>query len=250
MAAVTLPCTVPSDGREGRDREPSTLEQEQLIKQVFSSTRRPSWSSISSFPYTINWTQANVPAILHMAHSSQDEGTALAKVLFGDVQPRRPSGVTWPKSIDQLPPMMDYNIRDGRTYMYFKGEPLYPFGFGLSYTTFKFSNIKPSSRAAKDGTSRQRGCDQHRHAAGDDVVQLYVQHPIRPSRPRRRTQRLPAAHLARSRRNPHRHPPAQSLHTAWWNDKLSRFVVEKEPVELRIGDSSHNILLTTRIQIH
>ena len=109
---------------------------------------------ISSFPYTINWSQQYIPAILHMAHSSQDEGTALARVLFGDANPGGHLVVTWPKSIDQLPPMMDYDIRHGRTYMYFKGEPLYPFGFGLSYTTFKFSNLRPSATsAAPDATS-------------------------------------------------------------------------------------------------
>jgi beta-glucosidase len=53
---------------------------------------------------------------------------------------------TWPKSLDQLPPMMDYNIRNGRTYMYFKGEPLYPFGYGLTYTTFHYSNLRASSQ--------------------------------------------------------------------------------------------------------
>ena len=132
----TFPCTTASDGREGRDRESITLEQEQLVKQVYAVNPRTIVILVSSFPYAINWTQANIPAILHMAHSSQDEGTALAKVLFGDYNPGGHLVVTWPKSLDRLPPMMDYNIRHGRTYMYFNDQPLYPFGYGLSYTTF------------------------------------------------------------------------------------------------------------------
>src|SRR5208337_1322490 len=148
----TLACTVPSDGREGRDRESMTLEQEQLVKQVYAVNPKTIVILVSSFPYAINWSQAHVPAILHMAHSSQDEGTALAQVLFGDYNPGGRLVVTWPNSLDQLPPMMDYNIRHGRTYMYFKGEPLYPFGYGLSYTTFKYSNLRvSSSQLASDG---------------------------------------------------------------------------------------------------
>ena len=84
---ITLPCTVPSDGREGRDRESIDLAQEQLVKQVFIKNPKTIVLLISSFPFAINWTEANVPAILTMAHSSQDEGTALAKVLFGDYNP-------------------------------------------------------------------------------------------------------------------------------------------------------------------
>ena len=80
---------------------------------------------VSSFPYAINWTQEHVPAILHLAHSSQEEGNALADVLFGDYNPAGRLCQTWPRSLDQIPPMMDYDIRHGRTYMYFKGEPLY-----------------------------------------------------------------------------------------------------------------------------
>ncbi len=149
----TLPCSVASDGREGRDRDVITLAQEQLVKQVYDVNPKTIVILVSSFPFAINWSQENVPAILHMAHSSQDEGTALAKVIFGDYNPGGHLVTTWPKSVDQLPPMMDYNIRDGRTYMYFKGDPLYPFGFGLSYTTFKYSNLKTSSpQLAKDGT--------------------------------------------------------------------------------------------------
>ena len=102
----------------------------------------------ASFPFAINWAQENVPAIVHMAHNSQEEGNALADVLFGDYNPAGRLVQTWVKSMDDLPPMMDYNIRNGRTYMYFKGQPLYPFGYGLSYTTFAYSNLRASSFAS------------------------------------------------------------------------------------------------------
>jgi beta-glucosidase len=133
---------------------------------------------VSSFPYAINWTQEHVPAIVHMTHNSQEMGNALADVLFGDYNPAGRLVQTWPKSLDQLPPMMDYNIRDGRTYMYFKGQPLYPFGYGLSYTTFKYSNLKTSSPTlAKDGSlTVSVDVKNTGKRAGDEVVQLYVKH--------------------------------------------------------------------------
>jgi beta-glucosidase len=116
---ITLPCTVPSDGREGRDRETMDLYQEQIIKQVLIKNPKTVVLLIASFPFTINWTEAHVPAILTMAHASQDEGAALAEVLFGDYNPSGHLVSTWPKSADQLPPRMDYDIRHGYTYMYF-----------------------------------------------------------------------------------------------------------------------------------
>ena len=248
----TLPCTTPSDGREGRDRESLTLEQEQLVKQVFAVQPRTIMVLISSFPYTINWSQQYIPAILHMAHSSQDEGTALARVLLGDYNPGGHLVVTWPKSIDQLPPMMDYDIRHGRTYMYFRGEPLYPFGFGLSYTTFKLSNLHPSSASAKPDTILSISLDVTNTGsrAGDEVVQLYVHHigssVARPTEELKGFQRVSLA-PGETRTVA---LPLKISSLAYWNDKLNRFVVEQEPIELRIGDSSHNILLTSRIQVH
>ncbi len=247
----TLPCTAPSDGREGRDRESLTLEQEQLVKQVFAVQPRTILVLISSFPYTINWSQQYIPAILHMAHSSQDEGTAIARVLFGEQNPGGHLVVTWPKSIDQLPPMMDYDIRHGRTYMYLKGEPLYPFGFGLSYTTFKVSNLKPSATSASPDATLNISVDVTNTGSrgGDEVVQLYVHH-LRSAVPR------PIEELEGFQRvalDPGETRtvilPLKISNLAYWNDKLSRFVVEKEPLELRIGDSSRNILLSTRIQV-
>jgi len=117
-----------------------------LIKQVYRINPKTVVALISSFPYAITWTQHNIPAIVHMTHNSQEEGTALADVLFGDYNPGGRLVQTWPRSMEQLPPMMDYNIRNGRTYMYFKGEPLYPFGYGLSYTFFAYSDVKIHGR--------------------------------------------------------------------------------------------------------
>lgn len=122
---------------------------------------------VSSFPYAINWTDQNVPAIMHIAHAAQEQGTAIADVLFGDYNPAGRLNQTWPKSLDQLPDMMDYDIRHGRTYSYFKGEPLNPFGFGLSYTTFKYSHLSYTSGVVSVSVTNTG------QRAGDEVVQLY-----------------------------------------------------------------------------
>ncbi len=171
MDVSSKPCADPGEGREGRDRESLTLSQEDLIKQVYAANPKTAVVLVSSFPYAINWAQQNVPAILHIAHAAQEQGTAIADVLFGDFNPAGRLNQTWPKSLDQLPPMMDYDIRHGRTYMYFKGEPLYPFGYGLSYTAFKYSRLrfqsgKVSVNVTNTGTR-----------AGDEVVQLYERRP-------------------------------------------------------------------------
>jgi beta-glucosidase len=247
----TLPCTVPSDGREGRDRESISLAQEQLVKQVYAVNPKTVVILVSSFPYTINWTQAHVPAILHMAHSSQDEGTALAQALFGEYNPGGRLAVTWPSSLDQLPPMMDYNIHHGRTYMYFKGEPLYPFGYGLSYTTFKYSNLRTSSaELASDGAiTVSVNVTNTGSRMGDEVVQLYVSHPHskveRPSKELKGFQRV-SIKPGETRTV---QIPLKASTLAWWDEKLPGFRVEAEPVDVMIGNSSVGIQLTTVVRV-
>ena len=247
----TLPCTVASDGREGRDRESIDLAQEQLVKQVYAANPKTIVMLISSFPFAINWTQAHVPAILHMAHSSQDEGTALAKVLFGDYNPAGRLVTTWPRSLDQEPPMMDYNIRDGRTYMYFKGEPLYPFGYGLSYTTFRYSNLRTSStELATDGAiTVSVDVTNTGSRAGDDVVQLYVKHDR--SSVERPPQELEGFQRVTLNPNETRtvQIPLKASQLAYWDVKLPGFRVEAEPVDLMIGSSSKDIKLTAMVNV-
>ena len=248
---ITLPCTVPSDGREGRDRETIDLYQEQIIKQVFIKNPKTVVMLISSFPYDINWTEANVPAILHMAQSSQDEGTALAQVLFGDYNPGGHLVETWPKSADQLPPRMDYDIRDGYTYMYFKGEPLYPFGFGLSYTTFKISNIRTSSpQLASDGNvTVSVDVTNTGSRSGDEVVQLYVKHlHSAVERPREELEGFQRVTVDAGQTKTVEIPlPASRL--AYWDIKANAFRVEAEPVSLLVGDSSANLPVSTTIRV-
>ena len=247
-----LPCAVPSDGREGRDRESISLgQQEQLVKQVYSVNPKTIVVLLSSFPYAINWSQEHVPAILHMTHASQDEGTAIAQVLFGDYNPGGHLTTTWPRSLDQLPPMMDYNIRDGRTYLYFKGDPLYPFGYGLSYTSFAYSNLTTGSDTLRQGGSLRASVEVKNTGkrAGDAVVQLYVKHlrskVARPSQQLEGFQRVslqPGETKAVT-------IPLRASNLAYWDEKQQKFVLEREPVELMIGNSSADIQLKTDVQV-
>src|SRR5713226_1289370 len=247
----TLPCTVPSDGREGRDRESIMLAQEQLVKQVYAVNPKTVVILISSFPFAINWTQSNIPAILHMAHSSQDEGTALANVLFGDYNPGGHLVTTWPKSIDQLPAMMDYDIRHGRTYMYFKGDPLYPFGYGLSYTTFSYANLKTSSaELASDGANTVSvEVTNTGSRSGDEVIQLYVKHLK--SKVERPGEQLKGFQRVTLKPNETRtvQISLKASTLAFWDEKQLQFKVEAEPVKLMIGSSSKDIKLDTTVRV-
>ncbi len=171
-------CPAPSNGKEDVDRKTIVLEQEELVKKIFAANPHTIEVLRSSFPYAIVWSQQNLPAIVHMTHNSQEEGHGLADVLFGDYSPAGRLNQTWPTGDAQLLPIMDYNIRHGRTYMYTKEKPLYAFGYGLSYTTFTYEGLSLSApRVNADGTVEVTVKVKNTgKRAGDEVVQMYVQH--------------------------------------------------------------------------
>ncbi|MFL6307974.1 MAG: glycoside hydrolase family 3 C-terminal domain-containing protein [Candidatus Sulfotelmatobacter sp.] len=247
----TLPCTVPSDGREGRDRETLRLEQEQLVKQVYAVNPRTIMVLISSFPYTINWSQQHIPAILHISHASQDEGTALAKVLFGDYNPAGRLVTTWPESEDQLPPMMDYDIRHGRTYMYFEGRALYPFGYGLSYTSFRYSDLRLSKALLRSGENLTATVDVTNIGSrdGDEVVQLYVAH--QDSKVPRAKEELKGFRRVYIPAGKTVSVPltAKASDLAYWNEKEDQWTLERDRVDVRVGASSADIRLHQELPI-
>jgi beta-glucosidase len=249
--AVWAKCTLPSDGKEAIDRQSITLEQEDLVKQVYAANPRTVVVLIASFPFAIPWTQEHVPAILHMAHNSQEEGNALADALFGDYDPGGRLVTTWPASLDQLPPMMDYDIRHGRTYMYFRQRPLYPFGYGLSYTTFAYSNLRtaadrigPNGEITVNVDVRNTGA-----VAGEEVVQMYVAHlnsnVARPAKELKgfRRIRLDPGKSATVRL------PLRASALAYWDASKGSFEVEADQVSVMLGSSSADIRLKKTIDV-
>ena len=249
--AGTKPCADPGDGREGRDRETLALRQEELVKRVLAANPKTVMVLVSSFPFTINWSQQHVPAIVQMAHSSQDQGTALAKVLFGEYNPGGKTVSTWPASESQLPPMMDYDIRHGHTYLYAKGTPLYPFGHGLSYTTFEYANLRTSSPAIAAGGTVSVDVDVTNtgKVPGDSVVQLYVGYPeSKVERPRRALAGFERVTLMPGERRTV-HVPLKASQLAYWNVQRKAFAVEPVPVRLMVGESSADIKLERMLPV-
>jgi beta-glucosidase len=244
-------CPLPSDGKEAIDRKTLTLAQEDIAKAVLAANPKTIVVLQASFPFTTTWTQENVPAILEMTHNSEEQGNGLADVLFGDYNPAGRLSQTWVANEQDLPPMMDYDLRHGRTYLYLTQKPLYAFGYGLSYTTFAYSNLKVSAPKLKQDGTEIVSVDVKNTGsrAGDEVVQLYVSHQgsavarpieelkgfqrvnLKPGEVRTVTMKLPASVLA------------------YWDDGSKKMVVEADRVQVSVGGSSDKLPLHTVVQV-
>ena len=126
---------------------------------------------------SFNFAKEKIPSILYAWYPGEEGGKAVADVVFGDYNPAGRLPVTFYKLNDDLPDIRDYSMV-GRTYRYFEGEPLYPFGYGLSYTEFKYSTLKLSSREVKIGEIVKVSVDVENigRMEGEEVVQLYLSH--------------------------------------------------------------------------
>ncbi len=244
-------CETPSDGMENSDRASIALPEEDLIRRIYAANPRTVVVLLADFPYAINWTNEHVPAILTMSQNAQAIGTALADVLFGDYNPAGRTVVTWPKSLDQLPPMTDYNIRHGHTYMYFKDEPLYPFGYGLSYTSFAYSNLRLSATQINKNGTITATVDVANTGSrdGDEVAQLYVQHENSlVERPLRELKGFHRIHLAAGQKATVQFEiPSHVL--AFWDTEHHTWEVENDTVEVYVGPSSANLPLKAKFSI-
>ena len=244
-------CPVPSNGKEDVDRKTIALEQEELVKQVFAANPHTIEVLRSSFPYAIVWSQQNLPAIVHLTHSSEEEGHGLADVLFGDYSPAGRLNQTWPTGDAQLLPMMDYDIRHGRTYMYLKDKPLYAFGFGLSYTSFAYEGLRLSSPSTKaDGevtaTVKVKNTGSR---AGDEVVQLYVQHlGSVVERPQIELAGFERVHLNAGAEMDVRFE-LRPRDLAYWDVAGKAWSVEKESVRVLAGGSSDKLPVDATLEI-
>jgi beta-glucosidase len=240
-------CTSASEGKESIDRKSLTLEDEALVKSVVAANPHAVVVLQTSFPYTTRWTQDHAVAILEMTHNSEEQGTALADVLFGDYNPAGRLTQTWPATLEQLPTMMDYDLRHGRTYLYATAKPLYAFGYGLSYTSFDYTGLRIEQKGSAihlkvtvSNTGRRDG---------DEVVQVYATH--RDSKVSRPLQQLVAfarvAVFAGQSREVVLDVPLERL--AYWDEAAQHFVVEADRVEFRVGGSSVDSRLRRTVAI-
>jgi beta-glucosidase len=165
---------VPVEGFSGGDRVSLDIPhtQEDLMKAVSAAGKPTVLVLLNGSAVAINWAAANIPAIVEAWYPGQAGGAAIADVLFGDYNPAGRLPVTFYRSAGQLPPFDDYSMK-GRTYRFFTGEPLFPFGHGLSYTTFAYRNLTVKE------TKVTVEVENTGNIAGEEVVQLYIQKPIR-----------------------------------------------------------------------
>lgn len=236
-----------SEGKEAVDRQSLQLDQEDLLLQIAQTNPNTIGVLISSFPYAINRANQTVPALLHLTQCSQELGHAVSDVIFGHYNPAGRLTQTWVKNITDLPHMMDYDITHGRTYMYFKEKPLYPFGYGLSYTRFNYSGTTLNDRVIERGDTL-RVCFNLKNSGdmdGDEVVQLYVS-------ARKHTDKDPIKQLKAFQRISLRKGETKKIELTVpyaelqvWDEKQNRFILPDKEMTLEIGASSSDIRLRT-----
>ncbi|CAM3814693.1 glycoside hydrolase family 3 C-terminal domain-containing protein [Marinicrinis lubricantis] len=244
------------NGKETIDRPDITLpaSQEKLVQEVLKANPNTIVVVVGSYPFALNTLQDTVPAILYTSHAGQELGNAVADVLFGATNPAGRLNMTWYKSVDQLPPFMDYDIiQGGRTYQYFEGDPLYPFGHGLSYSEFRYDDLRIAESEVVVGrdtnvtiTCRVSNISDR---AGEEVVQLYV----RAGASRVKRPRLQLADFQRIALAPGEtaevtfHLPLESLRI--WDVTRERFCIESGEYSILIGSSSTDLRLEGRLTV-
>ncbi|WP_395107886.1 glycoside hydrolase family 3 C-terminal domain-containing protein [Actinomadura sp. SCN-SB] len=242
-AAIVVVGSMPFiNGREDHDRTTMALAEGQsaLIKAVRKANPNTVVVVENSYPTTLTWEQKHIPAILWSSHAGAETGNALAAVLFGDAGPSGRLPQTWYRSESDLPDILDYDIiKSDRTYQYFKGTPLYPFGHGLSYGTFRYG--RPDVRLRAGQVTVTVPVTNIGKVAADEVVQLYThQRTSRVKQPLKKLRDFEKVRIA---------PGRTSTVTlgfrvsdlAHWDVTRNRWTVEKADHDIMVGASSADI---------
>ncbi|MFL5608286.1 MAG: glycoside hydrolase family 3 C-terminal domain-containing protein [Gemmatimonadaceae bacterium] len=243
-----MPIEVP--GFRGGDRTSIDLPapQQRLLERVVAVGKPTVLVLLNGSALAVNWAQDHVPAILEAWYPGQAGGAAIADVLFGDYNPGGRLPVTFYRDTKDLPAFDDYRMAD-RTYRFFKGTPLYPFGYGLSYTTFRYRNLRTSgsARRASDTVRVRVRVTNTGARAGDEVVQLYAQHlgstvprPLKELKAYKRVTLQPGQTRTVTL-------PLAAKSLAYWNETQHRWVIEPDSVRLVVGSSSADARISKTI---
>jgi beta-glucosidase len=232
---------------EGQDRETIRLsvDQEVFIQEIFKVNPRTVVVLVAGSSLAIGWINDHIPAIIDAWYPGEQGGTAVADVLFGDYNPAGRLPLTFYSSMDDLPAFDNYDITNGRTYQYFKGKPLYPFGYGLSYTNFAYSNLKVQDLGAKVKVSFN--LKNGGKVNGGEVAQVYVRFP-------ELNIPIPIKQLKGFRRVNFNRGEAKLIEIEidkaqlrYWDENKSKFVTPKGTYTIMVGASSGDIRLTQTI---
>ena len=245
-----MPVEVP--GFKGGDRTSIDLPapQQRLLERVVAEGKPTVLVLLSGSAVAVPWAQDHVPAILEAWYPGQAAGSAIADVLFGDYNPAGRLPVTFYRSTADLPPFDDYRMAN-RTYRFFSGTPLYPFGHGLSYTTFGYRRLRlsrPVARARDTLAVRVEVRNTGRRT-GDEVVQLYVQH-LGSAVPRARTELKGYRRVTlkpKETRTVTLRLPVPSL--AYWDSTAHAWTLERDSIRLSVGASSADARLSRVIPV-
>lgn len=173
-----LKIKVPGFDRGDRTTLDLPAVQQELVERLSALGKPTVLVLTNGSALAVNWADAHVPAILEAWYPGGEGGQAVAEAIAGDFSPAGRLPVTFYKGVEQLPDFRDYSMA-GRTYRYFEGEPLYPFGYGLSYSTFDYSRLRIASPDLAAGAAQQVSVSVTNTGAmdSDEVVQLYLSHP-------------------------------------------------------------------------
>jgi beta-glucosidase len=164
------------DGFSHGDRTHLNLPaiQQELLKELRETGKPIIYVNFSGSAMALNWENDNASAVIQAFYPGEATGIALARMLYGEFNPSGRLPVTFYKSIDDLPDFSDYRM-DGRTYRYFNGEPLWPFGYGLSYTSYSYKNLQvPESVIAGSDVKVKVDVTNNGKSDGEEVVQVYI----------------------------------------------------------------------------
>ncbi|MFD8429861.1 glycoside hydrolase family 3 C-terminal domain-containing protein [Streptomyces coelicoflavus] len=236
------------NGRETEDRTTLRLpgHQERLLRAARAANPATVLALVSAYPYAVD--AETLPAVLWTAHGGQAAGTALARVLAGDVSPAGRLPQTWYAADADLPGLLDYDVIGGRqTYLYFEGTPLFPFGHGLSYASFGYADL--TARVRDGAVSVSFTVTNTGEVTADEVAQLYVR-AAEPSVPRPRRELLAHRRFTLAPGASTRvsfEVPLSAL--AYWDVAHGRWRLEPGPYDLLVGASSEDVRLSATVSV-
>ena len=235
--------------REGQDGESIKLskDQEVFIREIYKANSKTVVVLVDGGSLAIGWINENIPGIIDAWYSGQEGGTAVADVLFGGYNPAGRLPLTFYNNLEELPEFGDYDITRGRTYQYFKGKALYPFGFGLSYTSFAYSGLQLkglTSTIKVNFSVKNTG-----RLDGEEVAQVYVKLPAQKIP-------MPVKQLKGFKRIRIKKGKAEwvqieieKAQLRYWDESESKFVTPKGTYTIMVGASSEDIRLTRQIDL-